>query len=101
MRKFRPQTLVQCWVHVETKVNNISLVEAVKKLNYAVKAKHKPARVRKWYMSSEDTGRGTQLPRRVRIYMCHIVIEYALTTSGVPDKCLKDIDIKRLINMLQ
>lgn len=99
MYKLKSKNIVQSWLKVEENINNISIVSAVHKMNANLKTKYMPARIRAWYEST-DSGRGTQLPRRVRLYMSQIVIDHALVSCGLNTKYLDNIDTSRLIKML-
>ena len=97
--KMKSDNLVQSWVYVQTEVRRIPITGAVKHMNRCLNTSYRPSRIWNWY-NCGDTGIGTQLPRKVRLYMARIVIDYALEAVGVPPSAIKLLDSYKLINML-
>ena len=80
----KAKTLVQVWLEVELVQNEKSLAEALRALNKKLGSAHTHSRVREW----EETrgGRGSRLPREVRVYMAKIVSRSILESAGLNTK---------------
>ena len=83
---------------VEEVKNRIPLHKAVKKMNDKIGTTHTPTRIRQM---SYLNHRGQRITRDMRVYMSGVVLAHALESCGFDIKCLKKIDVKKLIEMLQ
>ncbi len=98
--KKKQTNLIQTWIYVVTVLYDMQLKDAVAQMNEDLDSKHSVPRVREWSRQSEDSGRGSRLPRVVRLYMATTVINYVLCAVGVDTDVIKRIDTNKLVTML-
>ena len=101
MKDSKSVNLIQSWLEIERAVNKRNIIYAVRRMNNELDTKYMTARIRKWLIYTDTgQGRGTRLPRRVRIYMSGIVIQHVLLICGASKQCIAKIDTNKLINMI-
>lgn len=91
----KSENIVQAWLFVENKILNYDINLSVELLNDNLQLKYRTSRIWEWYRC-ENSGRGVQIPKRVRRYMSNIVLPYALKAYGFRDKTLEKINFKKL-----
>lgn len=101
MNDLKSVNIVQSWLQVESSVNNRNIIYAVRRMNNELDTKYMTSRITEWYKSADaEKGRGTRLPRRVRIYMSTIIIQHVLLACGASKQCIARIDTNKFINMI-
>lgn len=101
MSKIKESTgnLVSTWMGVEQRIHGRNLNEAIRVLNDSLDAAYTPSRVYQWSRVTHD-GRGSQLPRTLRLYMGNVVIFHVLETAGVRPTTLDKLNLRQVVEML-
>lgn len=93
--------LVLTWIYVEEKIYNRDLHAAINVLNRSLNAAYTPSRILQWSrVKKEGTGRGSQLPRTLRLYMGNIVIFHVLQMAGIRPTTIEKLDLSTVVQML-
>ena len=91
------KTLVQVWLEVELIQNNKSLADALRALNKKLGTAYRHSRMREWEQIRD--GRGSRLPREVRVYMAKIVASTVLESAGINTKKVSSIKLNQIAEM--
>jgi len=70
------KNLVSTWLEIELEYNKKILADVLREMNKTLKSKHTNSRIREWERA--ENGRGTRMPRPVRLHMLKKVLPHTL-----------------------
>ena len=92
------ENLVQSWLVEMMHKRGITMADALREMNKTLNSAHTHSRVREW--EENRNGRGSRLPREIRIFMGQKSIRSILESAGIDTTKISSRALNKIVEQL-